>query len=142
MAKGTTFISDLLKLICNGTAIANLADNAASGPLTNLYLSLHSADPSAGDQTTSEISYTGYARVAIARSSAALLVSGTSVVLVADALFPIPTGLASAPASFAALGTASSGGGKVLWSGPITPSITIELGNAPILEAGSTIGET
>lgn len=35
-----------------------------------LYLSLHSADPAeTGDQTTNEISYTGYARVALTKSS-------------------------------------------------------------------------
>ena len=38
-AKGSTFSNDLLKLIFNATAIANIADNAASGPLTNLYVS-------------------------------------------------------------------------------------------------------
>lgn len=43
--KGDTFENDVLKLIFNGTAIANLADNAASSPLTNLEVSLHTADP-------------------------------------------------------------------------------------------------
>lgn len=39
--KTDVFENDLLKLIFNGTAIANLADNAA--PLNNLYLTLHTA---------------------------------------------------------------------------------------------------
>ena len=70
MSMGNTWENDLLKLIFQATAIANVADNAASSPLTNLYVSLHTADPGeAGDQTTSEISYTGYARVAVARST-------------------------------------------------------------------------
>src|ERR1043165_5112490 len=42
--KGTTFCNDLLKLIFNAAAIANLADNAASSPLANLYLALHTAE--------------------------------------------------------------------------------------------------
>lgn len=32
MSKGDTFENDLLKLIFNATAIANLADNAATSP--------------------------------------------------------------------------------------------------------------
>lgn len=36
MSKGNTFETDLLALIFNGTAIANVADNAASSPLIGL----------------------------------------------------------------------------------------------------------
>jgi hypothetical protein len=36
MSKSDTFENDILKLIFNATAIANLADNAASAPLTSL----------------------------------------------------------------------------------------------------------
>ena len=69
MPKTTAFSADLLKLIFNGTAIANIADNAASAPLANLVLSLHTADPGVGaSQTTSEVAYTGYARVSVPRT--------------------------------------------------------------------------
>lgn len=44
MPKSITFDNDFLKLIFNATAIANIADNAATAPLTNIYLSLHTAD--------------------------------------------------------------------------------------------------
>src|SRR6266403_2144335 len=65
MSKSNTFENDCLKLVFNGTAIANIADNAASSPLTNLYLSLHTADPGeAGVQTTNECAYTAYPRQA------------------------------------------------------------------------------
>ena len=70
MSKGNTFENDLLKLIFNGTAIANLADDAGTSPLGNLYVSLHTADPGeAGDQTTNECAYSTYARQAVARRS-------------------------------------------------------------------------
>ena len=45
MGKSSTFDNDWLKLIFNATAIANIADNAATSPLTNLYVALHTADP-------------------------------------------------------------------------------------------------
>ena len=52
MSKGNTFELDLLALIFNATAIANIADNAAASPLTSLYVALHTADPGeAGSQT-------------------------------------------------------------------------------------------
>jgi hypothetical protein len=70
MSKGNTFINDILNLIFNATPIANIADNAATAPLTSLYVSLHTASPgAAGNQTTSEAAYTGYARVAVARTT-------------------------------------------------------------------------
>ena len=68
--KSATWVNDYLKLLFQGTAVANIADNAAASPLTNLYAALHTADPgAAGNQTTSEASYSGYARVAVARTS-------------------------------------------------------------------------
>lgn len=80
MSKGNTFENDLVKLIFQATAIANIADNAASSPLTNLYVSLHTADPGeTGDQTTNETAYTGYARVAVARSGSGFTVTNNSV---------------------------------------------------------------
>lgn len=120
MAKGNTFINDLLKLIFNATAIANLADNAASSPLTSLYLGLHTADPGAGgNQTTSEAAYSGYARQAQARTSGGFTVTGQSVALAAAATFPQAPAAATDVLKFWSVGTASSGTGKVLYSAPI-----------------------
>ena len=44
MSKSNVFENDLLKLIFNATPIAGLADNAASSPVTSLFLALHTAD--------------------------------------------------------------------------------------------------
>ena len=55
MSKGNTFENDFLKLIFNATTIANIANNATSGPLTNLYVSLHTGNiDETGTQTTNE----------------------------------------------------------------------------------------
>lgn len=141
MSKGNTFENDFLKLILWGTAIANLADNAASGPLTNLYLSLHTADPGeAGDQTTNEITYTSYARVAVARSSSGFDISANVGSLHSDTSFPAGTG-GSGTATHFGLGTASSGSGKLLWSGTVSPNIVCGNGVTPILTTGTTITE-
>jgi len=140
--KATTFDNDLLKLIFNATAIANIADNAATSPLTNLYLSLHTADPGAGGtQSTSEAAYTSYARVAVARTSGGFTVSSNACTLAAPATFPTPTGGAGEIETFFAIGTASSGSGKILYRGPITPSHTVAVGTPPQLTTGTTITE-
>lgn len=141
MSKGNTFENDLLKLIFNATAIANMADNAASSPLTNLYVSLHTADPGeAGDQTTSEITYTSYARVAVARTSGGWTVVANSVSPAANIDFPAGTG-GSGTATYFGVGTASSGAGKLLYSGAISPSIVSGNGVTPRLTTASAITE-
>jgi hypothetical protein len=140
--KGATFDNDWLKLVFNATPIANIADNAASAPLTSLYLSLHTADPgTGGSQTTNEAAYTGYARVAVARTSGGFTVSGNSCTLVAAANFPSP-GNAGETETFFAVGMISSGAGKILYRGPITPNITITVGTPPQLTTGTTITES
>lgn len=141
MSKGNTFENDWLLLVFNATAIANIADNAASSPLTSLYVSLHTGDPGeAGSQTTSECAYTSYARVAVARSGSGWTVSGNSVSPAAEIEFPEATG-GSETATYFAVGTASSGVGKVLYKGSISPSIAIVAGVTPILTTATTITE-
>jgi hypothetical protein len=145
MSKGDTFENDLLKLIFNATAIANIADNAAASPLTNLFVSLHTADPGeAGNQTTSECNYTGYARQPVARTSGGFTVTASSVSPAANVSFPNPTNATNLPqtASFFAIGTAVSGTGKILYSGALSPTIVISnTGVTPIVASTSAITE-
>lgn len=141
MSKGNTFENDLLKLIFNGTAIANLADNAASSPLANLYVALHTADPGeAGAQNTSECSYTGYARVAVARSAGGWSITNNVVTPVAEIAFP-EASAGSETATHFSIGTAASGAGKILYKGAISPTIAIAAGVSPRLKTTSTITE-
>lgn len=145
MAKSTAFELDILKLIFNATAIALLADNTATTPLTNLFVALHTADPgTGGTQSTNEISYTGYARVAVARTSGGFTVSGANpaqVVPAATITFGAMTAGAGGVATFFSIGTLVSGAGKILYSGTVTPNITINNGVTPSLTTASTITE-
>ena len=141
MSKGNTFENDWLKLIFNATAIANIADNAAASPLTNLYVALHTADPGeAGSQTTSECAYTSYARVAVARTTGGWTVTNNSVSPVANISFPAATGGTETATHFS-VGTAASGAGKLLYSGAISPTIAISTGVTPILSTATAITE-
>lgn len=119
MSKGNTFENDLLKAIFQATAIANIVDNAAASPLTNLYFSLHNADVGeAGSQTTNETAYTSYARVAVARSAGGFTVTNNSVSPAANVDFPEATAGTDTLTHWA-VGTASSGTGKVLYKGAL-----------------------
>lgn len=141
MSKGNTFENDLLKLIFNGTAIANIADNAGTSPLTNLYVSLHTADPGeTGNQSTSEAAYTSYARVAVARTTGGWTVTNNSVSPVANIDFPAATGGSETETHFG-VGTASSSTGKLLYSGTVTPNIAVSSGVTPRLTTATTITE-
>jgi hypothetical protein len=121
MSKGNTFENDLLKLIFNATAIGNIADNAATAPLTNLFIALHTADPGeAGDQTTSEATYTGYARIAIARTSGGWTVTNNNVVNAAIASFAACTAGTNSITHWS-VGVATSGASKILYSGGVGP---------------------
>ena len=137
MSKGNTFENDWLLLVFNATAIANIADNAASSPLTNLYVSLHTGDVGeAGNQTTNEATYTSYARVAVARSGSGWTVSGNEATNAAAINFPACTGGSNTITHFA-VGTASSGTGKVLYKGALTASLAVSSGITPSFAAGA-----
>lgn len=144
MSKGNVFINDLLKLWFNATNIANIADNAATSPLTNLYVSLHIASPgAAGDQTTSEISYTGYARVAVVRTTSGWTASSAqSTSPVATIAFGAMTAGTGGTATHFGVGSLTSGTGKLLCFGTITPNIPVSNGTTPQLTTASTITET
>ena len=141
MAKPQTFSGDFLKLILNATTITGIAQNAAS-PNTNVFVALHTADPSAGTQSTSEISYTGYARVGVARTTGGWTVTSNAASPAASVTFGASTGGTGGTASFWSVGELTSGTGKIFWSGAISPAIVVTSGITPILTSASTITES
>jgi hypothetical protein len=116
--------SNLAKLIFNATNWANIADNTATSPLANLFVSLHNADPGeGGSQTTSETAYTSYARQSVARTSGGWTISGTDPTQVVNAAiinFP-QCGVTGDTITHWGIGTLVSGAGVLLVSGPIGP---------------------
>lgn len=144
MSKSNTWETGLLELLFKNTTFAGVGDaTGLPGAATagSLYFSLHTADPGeAGDQTTSEVAYTSYARVAVARSGVGWTVSGNAVSVAANVTFPAGTG-GSGTATYWGLGTASSGAGKLLYKGAISPSIVCGSGVTPQLTAGSVVTE-
>jgi hypothetical protein len=141
VSKGNTFENDLLKLILNAVPIANLADDAVDSPLVNLWVSLHTDDPGeAGTQLTSAAAYTGYARVAVARSAGGWTVVLNSVSPASTISFPVGSGGGETVTHFA-IGTAETGAGKILYSGTVTPNIVTGSGIVPQLTTATAVTE-
>jgi hypothetical protein len=129
----------LLELLLNGTAIANIADNAASAPLTEFYVSLHTDDPGEdGDQETDEVSYTGYTRAAVARTNVGWTITSNSASPTENIEFPVGTG-GGGTVTHVGIGTAATGAGVLLFKGAVTPGIVTGAGYVPRLTTDSVI---
>ncbi len=141
MSKHDTFENDLLKLIFQAAAIANLAQDGAS-PVTSLYVALHTADPGeANDQTASEIAYNTYARVGVSRNSAGFTVTGNNCTNNAAITFPTCNS-GSGVASHFSIGMNAANASKILYSGALTANLSISAGITPAFNAGNlTISE-
>lgn len=138
MPIGTDFANDLAKLLFNGTAIANIADNAASSPLTDYQIALHIASPGSGDQTANESTDPAYARKAVARTSGGLTVTGSVINLTSTLTFNEESG-ADITYTHVSVGVASSGASKILVYGALSTPIHGGAGKIPQLKTTTTI---
>lgn len=133
----------ILQLFFNNTTMANYGDATGivgSATAGSLFVSLHTADPGeSGDQTTNEISYTPYARVAVARSGAGWTVSGNSVSPAATISFAQMTSGTGGTVTHWAVGRASSGTGQILVSGTVAPNVPVSAGVTPQLTTSTAI---
>ena len=122
MPKSTALVSDVHNLVARGT-VPSWNSNS------NLFLALHTASPGVGgNQTTNEANYGSYARIAVSRDVAGLLISGGSVSNAALAQFPQATSGSNTITHFS-IGTATSGTGQLLYFEALTTSFTV---TAPI----------
>jgi len=116
-------------------ALNTLVANSAS-PLTQLYVSLHTADPTAaGTQSSNEAAYTGYARVAVARTSGGWSITNETITNVGAITFPACTG-GSESEAYVGVGTAASGAGVLLWAGPLSAPLAVSNGITPSFAGG------
>ena len=137
MSLGNTAENSLLLLIFNATAFANIADNTATSPETNLGVALHTGDPGeAGTQLTNEAAYTSYARVDVARTGGGWTVTDNSVSPAANIDFPAATGGSETETHFS-VGKASND--DLICSGTVTPNIVVSSGVTPRLTTATAI---
>lgn len=144
MAIATITIDAIMNLVFRAVNWANYADNTATAPQTNIGIALHTGDPGdAGDATSSETSYTGYTRINVARSTGGWTASSNGTVSPAANIdFPAGTGGTGTVGFFSTSksnATPPAGAQPILWSGTVTPTITVGAGVTPRLTTGTTI---
>lgn len=145
MSKSNSWENSLLLHLFNNSDVANIGDATGlrgSSTAGSLYVSLHTADPGeAGNQSTNEISYTGYARVAVARSGSGWTVTNNSVSPAATISFGAMTGGTGGTVTHFGVGTASTGTGVLLYKGTVTSNIAVSSGVTPQLTTDTAITE-
>lgn len=149
MSKNNNFENELLLHIFNNTAIADVGDvtGLPAGTEGSLYVGLHTtafAGDAAVGQDDNETAYTGYSRVALARTSG---VTGWDVVANscspgADIDFGECSGAPGGALTHFTVGKeAGTGATKILYWGTLTPNITMATGVIPRIKTTSTITE-
>lgn len=138
MPKSTATCNSLVNLLYRATAFANVADNAASSPFTNVYVSLHTASLTAatGTQTENETAYTNYARQAVLRSTGWAVAASGATSNAATISFP-QCGVTGATLTYCATGTAVSGAGTVWHYGALNASLAVSSGITPQFAAAA-----
>lgn len=127
----------MLTLLFNNTVttdVSYIGGSSITASVTpgNLYISLHTADPgNNGLQTTSEVTtgaYAGYARVAVARSTAGWTVSGSNPAQAANAAaitFPLCTGGTGATITYIGIGVDNGTNNILLYSGQLSSPLNV-----------------
>ena len=131
MSLGNTTENDFCELIFKATALPWAA-------ASNLYVSLHTADPlDTGTQLTSEANYGSYDRVTVARSGSGWTVTANQAINAALVQFPQCTS-GSSNATHVAIGTAAyASAGQILASGALTTPLNVSTGIQPQFSAGA-----
>ncbi len=138
MPKSTATCNSIINLMYRATAWANVADNAASSPLTNTYVAMHTADLTAGtnSQAENETVYTDYARQAVARSTGWAAASGGATENAATISFP-QCGASGATLTHVSVGVGSSGATAVWHYGALNSSLAVANGITPQFAASA-----
>jgi hypothetical protein len=145
MSLGNTSEQNVLLLLFNNTNWANVGDATGlrgSSVAGSFYVSVHTADPGeTGTQTTSEASYTGYARAAVARSGAGWTVSGTAPTQAANAA-AVSTGACTAGSetlTHFVVGRDAAAAGEAIFIGALTSSLAVSSGITPSFAIGALV---
>lgn len=139
MPKSTASANSILALMYNATAWANVADNTATSPLTNVEISLHTGALTASNdsQTDNETAYTNYARVPKARSTDGWTApSGGSTENEGQVQFA-QCGASGATLTYVATGTAHTSTGHVWHYGALNSPLAVANGITPQFADGA-----
>lgn len=137
--------NNFLLLLFNNTNWANVGDATGLRGSTapgSFYIGLSTGTlTDTSTQTTTEATYTNYARVAVARSGAGWTVSGTSPTQAANAAaITFPTcGVTGNTVTDACVGRDAAGAGEIIYYGALTASLAISNGITPSFAIGALV---
>lgn len=145
MSGTNAFVRNVLLLYFNNVDHANVGDAAGlqnSAAAGNVFVSLHTSSPGeapAGGQGEAEATYTGYARVAVARSAAGWTVAAAAdpgnVSNAAAITFGACTAGTNTITHFG-IGSDTSGAGNLFLHGALTASLAVSAGITPSFAIG------
>lgn len=142
MSFSNTLENDLLLLLFNNTPISLVGDTAGiSGSVAtgSLFMSLHTSSPGeAGNQSTNESVYTGYARKSVSRNVSGWTITANSVSPTSNIDFGECVSGTETITHFG-VGTSLTGSGKLLFYGSLSSSIAVSSGVIPRILSTSTI---
>lgn len=145
MSASNDFENELLLLLFNNTDIANIGDAAGiqnSATAGSLYVGLFEGDPGEADSAAQECNYTGYARVAVARSAGGWTVSGTAPTQAANTAvvtFGQCTAGTDTATHFAICKAGTAGVADIIISGALASSLAISTNITPQFNAGALV---
>jgi hypothetical protein len=144
MSGTNAFNAKILEHYFNNAIHSNVGDAGGLDPSTgngDMFVSLHTADPTeTGDQTSSELTYTEYARQAVDRDGAAWTVTTADPANVDNAAavtFPERIQAGSETATHFGIGFAVSGVGELYFFGALTSDLVV----TPNVQPEFAIGE-
>jgi hypothetical protein len=137
MPKGTSTCNNILALIYNATPWANIADNAASSPISAIFMALATASYSAASNMGSnETVYTNYVRQSVSRNTGGWTApSGGATSNVVAVEYP-QCGATGATITSAATGKAS-GASEIFHFGDLNSPIAVSNQIQPRFPVGS-----
>jgi len=143
MSMSNTAETALLRLLFQNTAFANIGDASGQQPSAaagSFFVRLHTADPGeAGTGDTSEVAYTGYAPVGVARSAGGFTVTGDQVSNTATVQFGECTA-GSATATHFSVAMGAGAGAAILYRGALSAARSISAGITPLFNPGALTG--
>jgi len=139
-SKKDTFENELLLLIFNNTTVSGIGSDGLRGSTTagSLYVALYTAAPSDSAQGTEVTAggYTGYARVAVARSGAGWTVSSNACSNTAAVTFPLCTGNSCTASHFTINKAATLAVNDAIYWADLTAPLAISNGITPEFAIG------
>lgn len=140
MAFTTASANAQLKQLLQGIGIAGLSDNAVAGALANLFIGLYTSNPgAAANQSTNEISYTGYVRKPVPRSALGWVIAGDIASLVNAIEYDEMTAGVGGTVTHLGLGTLVAGAGLLLVTGQLDNPIPVAVGVVPRLKTTTKV---